>query len=223
MIMKRLSIVGLSLMMVLAVSAVAVGSASAALPEFKTAGGFPVTFTSVSALPLEPTLTTLATLVKCGMSNGKGEISGAKLVSKMVITYTVCSTTVLGSTVGCKTAGQSGNTIVTQPVMGELGYTNAATKTVGILFHPETANTTLLVEFSCSIVTVKITGSIIGLASPINVSQTTGVVSFTPATMGQVEKNLEGGPTDKLEAFGEEASFMETENKTFASAVEIKA
>ena len=216
-------------MAVLAVSAVAVGSASAALPEFKAAS-FPVTFTSTSVLPLEPTLKTLNSEIKCKMSTDKGEIvvGGTKLVSKVVVTYTECTTVVLGSTVGCKTAGQAGNTIVTQPVMGELGYIKkAAPISVGILFHPETAGTTLFAEFACSIVTVKVTGSVIGLATPINVSQTTGVVSFIPAggptNMGQAEKNLEGGPTDNLEAFGEESSIMDTENETFSTALEVKA
>jgi len=197
--MKRLSIVGLCLIAVLGVSAVAVGSASASLPEFKAAA-FPVTFTSASALPLEPTLTTLANVIKCKMSTDKGEITvgGTKLVGKIIVTYTECTITISGMAVGCKTAGQTGNTIVTQPLMGELGYINKAIPTVGILFHPETPGTVLFAEFACSIVTVKVTGSLVGLASPINVSQSTSTISFTPGIMGQAEKNLEGSPMDHL-------------------------
>jgi len=211
-------------MAALVVGAVAVGSASAALPEFKTTGSFPVTFTSVSALPLGPTFKTLAIEVKCKMATVKGEVGGAKLVSKVVFTYTECTTILAGiGTVGCKSAGQTGNTIVTLPTMAELGYINKAIPTVGLLFHPEAAGTTVIVEFPCSIITVRVIGNVIGLASPLNSLQTTGRVEFTPAQMGQVEKNLEGGPTDKLELLGEEVSIMDTEEETFSSAVELKA
>jgi hypothetical protein len=171
--MRRFRIIGLALVAVFAMSAVAVSSASAALPEFVPANGkFPVAakFTSGPG-----TLETVGGhVVKCTLDSGTGSIASAKLIDGIVIKFTKCTTTVpLLGAIPCKTAGAAAEEIVTEKLTAKPVYDNTGKTAVALLVANEKEGVTgLYASFVCekSIVkeTIKVRGSTLILISPLN-------------------------------------------------------
>jgi hypothetical protein len=220
--MRKTKMLGISFVAVVALSAIAAASASAALPEFVTAS-FPITFTSVSSLAgspsLEPTLHgPLGVSVVCKMGSVKGEVSTAKAVVKVEVVYTECKD---GSTT-CTTSGQAAGTVITKAASGTVGYISKENKTAGIEFKPGSG---AFAEFSCGILSVKIEGCVIGEAKPTNKSQLTGELLFeeNAGKTGQLVTKLEGGSECTLSGFGGVTWLMDLEDLTFSKAVELKA
>ena len=232
--MKKMSIIGMALVAAMAVMAVTVASASAALPEFKTAA-FPVTFTSENTLPLEPTLHSSVLgekNVSCQMSKDSGEIASAKLVSKVAVTYTGCKEE--GTSNPCTTTGQGTGTIVTKILKGRVGYLLPKSGVrSGIELEP--AAGTVFAEFTCTGFAGKVTveGCTIGEATPLNVSQKTGELTFVEnaAKNAQLFVEIEGGLHKPCEQTVTASALkikgkgwiMDKEVETFAANVELKA
>jgi hypothetical protein len=236
--MKRINIIGLCLVAVVAMSAIAVASASAALPEFKSTNA-KVTFTSTSLLPLEPVLASNITgigqkNIVCKMSTDKGEITSVKEVKKVLVTYTECKEEG-APTKACTTKGQAKGVVVTKDVKGKIGYVVGTGKgAVGTELEPETG--TVFAEFTCAGEAEEVTveGCTIGEATPLNKSQTTGLLKFeeNAAKTGQRLIETEGGTHKPCELkvtagffkLGKGTSWiMDTEHEVFAENVELKA
>jgi hypothetical protein len=178
--MKRIRIAGLCLMAIVAVSAKAVASASAALPEF-VAVKFPISFTLENISPLEATLHNriLENNIVCKLASGRGEIAGSKSLTKVLILYAGCNEGE-APTHKCTTTGQSLGTIVTKNFDGLIGYVTGLlmSKIVGTELVPESG--TILTEFTCqgAANAVVVEGCIIGEATPINMSRVFGNLLF---------------------------------------------
>lgn len=171
--MRRFRIIGLALVAVFAMSAVAVSSASAALPEFVPANGkFPVPakFTS-GAGTLE---TEKGHTVKCKADSGAGEIASAKLIDAIIIKFTGCTTSVpILGTVECKTAGAGAGVIETNKLSAKPVYDNETKTAVALLVANEKEGAAgLYAEFKCenSLIkeTIKVKGSTLILITPLN-------------------------------------------------------
>jgi len=236
--MKRTRIVGLCLVAVMAVSAMAVASASAALPEFVTAH-FPVSFSSKNVLPLEPTLHSSVlggSNVSCLMSVDNGEVTGPMSVAKVQVSYVGCKEE--GTANACTTTGAATGTIITEVIDGLIGYVTGGltAKAVGTELLPEKliGGKPIFAEFTCTGAANKVIveGCTIGQATPINTLQLTGNLIFEElAGGGQKYQSIDGGHnqpckqtvTASVLKLKGEGWLMDNELETFSAAVELKA
>ncbi|MCW3056336.1 MAG: hypothetical protein JWO21_305, partial [Solirubrobacterales bacterium] len=190
--MHRLKVLGLTLVAVLAVSAVAVASASAALPEFTV---FPNKATGSGGAGTLETLK--GEKVTCTAEKDKSEINGAKTVKGVVVTFTGCKESVFKA--NCNSAGAAAGEIVTNELSGEIGYVNKATKAVGLDLKPVGE---LFAEFNCTggLLKLKVKGSVIGKLSPVNTATKEFKLEFKLAGVGKQEiEKFETGLKDTLE------------------------
>jgi hypothetical protein len=189
--MKRLKVLGLALVAAFALSAVAVASASAALPEFE--GPFPnkVKTGTSGAGTLE---TKGGSKITCTSDTFVGEVNAAKEVKKVVVTFKGCETTILGIKVKCNTAGQAAGVVVTEPIHGTLGYT-AKPKT-GLDLEPEVGTTFATLECGGTKVTVK--GDVVCEVSPTNVKTAKFKITCKQTKGVQEWTKLEGGAESVL-------------------------
>jgi hypothetical protein len=212
--MTRIRIIGLALVAVFAISAVASASALAA-PEFKGSGSVAgTTFTSTGgAGKMEGTET-----IKCTGSTSSGEITSATTVGKVVVIFTGCE----NKSKKCKSSsGAAAGEIKTVSLKGELGEvasTEAASE-VGELLTPESGSKYVSIE-SCTLIPIEVTGSVIGEVTPIHSLSTKGKLVYTEASKKQTIKKFVGGSTHELTAFG--SSGLETSNEvTFSKEIEV--
>jgi hypothetical protein len=241
--MKTIVNSGLCLAVLTAVSLIAVASSSATLPEFKSANGFPVTFTSSSLLPLEPVLKSQILgkeeNIVCKMASEKGEITGFKTFSKIKVTYTECKEQT-EPTKTCTTVGQATGTIVTDEISSEIGYVGTAAelvnKLVGTKLKPTTSGANFA-AFTCTGKAEKVTvkGCTVGVATPTNSTITTGILAFeeiggTNAKSQRFKGFADTETSCTLEStagffeLGKGPSWlMDTETVTFSNAMELKA
>jgi hypothetical protein len=182
--MNRLRIIGLALVAVVALSALATATASAALPEFvPTAGKFPVKFTDTSGAG------TLETVgghkVTCKADSSTGEFTGAK-TNKETFIFTGCES--LGFK--CNSAGAAAGEIRTNAIASLLVYINKAKKEVGMDLSPEVVGG-LFAEFSCGgVETLKVRGSVIAPVTKVNTAKQASFKLTAKASKG-VQKPTE--------------------------------
>lgn len=190
--MKRYRIIGVVLLAVCAVSAVASANASAALPEFLPTSGVKIIGKATSKAILQ---TVAGTKVECSGGSSEGEISGAKTVTKVKITFTGCK----ASGFACETEKAGKETIVTHEITGTLGYINKATPEVGILFATTKAGD-FFTEFNCAggIVKNKVLGSVICPIGEVNKSLEKFTLKCAQKAGVQIPTKFEGGETEGL-------------------------
>jgi hypothetical protein len=230
---------GLALVAALAVSAVAVATSSAALPEFK-ATKFPVTFTSKNKAGVEPVLkslvlnNTVEENIKCKTSADKGEIGTATSVKKISVEYTECREA-KAEINKCTSTGQAQGVIKTALVQGRIGYTLPLEgKKVGVELEPEAG--AVFAEFNCTGVAgaVKVEGCTIGEATPTNVKSNKGTLTFAEnaGKTAQLYTAIEGGVHKPCELnvhagffeLGEGKSWLsDVEEEAFVEEIELKA
>lgn len=180
--MRYFKVMGLCLVVVFAVSAMTVASASATVPTLlffikkgeKVAEGTEEAFTSKTGAG---ELKAPKAKVECKTAENSGTaIAGTDRAVKITITFHECEAEILKTKVACKTAGQTGNTIVTKTLDGELGYIHEGEPlTVGFVLKPEEAGG-LFAEFKCLTETIKVRGHEGG-----------GVISeFLPESVGRL-------------------------------------
>jgi hypothetical protein len=215
--MRHSKVIGLCLLAMFAIGALTTASASAALPEYiecaklKTlTGGFNNnTCTEVSATktggfeiqPLKKTqkiVTTYATTtlessagtVVCKTGAFKGELTPNGLKG-VVLRMTVC----LLNGKKCKSAGQEKSVVVSNPMVGVLGYLagkGTGTPTIGVSLKAETGEFSSL--FSCEGAEVRTHGTVIGvLAGNINKVSKLSTLKFTQTKGVQEPTSFEGG------------------------------
>ncbi len=200
--MKRIKVLGLALVALFAVSAMAAAQASAALPELVKEGkaGVELAKKTIKGSGKELVLETMnGSTVKCGEATSIGTGAGVKEFTKTVVTFTKCKASIGGE---CENAGAGTEKIVTNSLDGEIGYISKTAKTVGVDLKPEVSGP--FVTFTCaSFATNEVTGSVIGEITPVNKSRTVAE-GFTltyekGASAGEQKiKNLEGKPEDVL-------------------------
>jgi hypothetical protein len=160
--MKRIRIIGLALVAMFAMSAVASATASAALPELVNSSGVELVkknFTIKSgAGKLESTLGT----VECSSDTGSGKVTGLK-TDEATVTFKGCK--LAGTSTTCQSGAEAG-VIVTNALKSEVVYIKSTEpKEVGVKITPVG---TLLAKFSCGTLTFEVSGETTGKITPIN-------------------------------------------------------
>ncbi len=211
MIMSRLKITGLAAVAALAFGAVAVATASAALPELVNNAGQELVskkFTLGASTAIFETVGTVAKQqMPCKGVSATGEVSGAKKVVKVKETFSGCK---LASLV-C-TPNKTGE-ITTRELEGELGYIKGAEKTVGLDLWPSgrTAKerekhefNAPFAEFLCGSSISRMKGSVIGQLTPVDLkvkaTEHFAITYHQKAGKQEIEKleGVEGGAKDVL-------------------------
>jgi hypothetical protein len=163
--MKLSRLVGVIVMAVLALNLMAAAAASASAPEFSPGTANPFTGESGTGA-----LETSATEpVKCLSDSNGGEVTGAKTVGGVVVTFHNCSSKE-GSGCSVKSPGAATATVVTNTLDGELGSVKSteAASGVGLLLLPTTGTTFVTLEGTCLIASpAPVVGTIAGEATPI--------------------------------------------------------
>jgi hypothetical protein len=209
--MKKFKIVGLCLVAVFAISAVVASTASAVLPEFSAGAKEEMKFTSKSGaatLKVKGGIT-----VKCSASTNEGVIlpGASKKEGSVTVKFTGCLAAGVDECHSASPPAKPGE-IITSLLKMELGYISKAKKEVGVDLSAAT-----LAEFTCEIgtgETVKVTGSVIGKITPINVLTNTFELELTEASEKQVPEKFEGKPEDTLKSSINGATPLASTEKT---------
>jgi hypothetical protein len=179
------------LVAVLAMSAVAAASASAAAPEFKFGvnGKFPNPSYGESgavtlATKVENKKEKLLRQVTCKASKTTEEMGGFTEFKKVLVKLTGCKAEgPLFTTSTCKSASGGSEEIIANTLTAKLRYIDEATDEVGLVFAPETGTT--FASFTCTDLgqeqhlTVK--GSVIGRITPVRTFAKTFKIEFAQA------------------------------------------
>jgi hypothetical protein len=174
--------------------AVAPARASAASPVLEfvpSASPFPIGFTADGGA-VTAAMAEFDTVVRCGGSSGKGQITGARsTVSSWVFTGCIAQE---GSEAGnkCKSEGAGAEEIRTGTIEAELVFIDQARHEVGMLLNPAGG---IYMDFSCGGESVKARGSFLSPVGPINQQATsfTAVLSRSGATqVPSAYENLTG-------------------------------
>ena len=204
-----------------AMSAIAIASASAALPEFD--GPFPNQFTGTQIG--EGKLETLGgRTVACTGGSASGTIQAAKHLLVKGILYTGCKSTTFGAG-KCQNGSTEGD-IITLPLLGLLGYIKLTTpKEAGVLFEPDNG-IDHFASFKCKTLigeeTITVKGTTICHISPINTKGTKYTLECKE-TNGMQEPSLFDGATadDKLLTKGEGPENFGFEESAVSSTTEV--
>ena len=222
--MKRIRIIGLALVAVFAISTGATSVASAATPEFTVLAN---SFTSVSGTSY--LFGAGKVKIRCAKDKNKGEVTGAKAVSKLVVTYEECvATNAAGTECPAKSTGAAAGTIVTNELVGTLGkvaVAEAPSSETGLALKPAGTGTVFVTIEGTCLPTTAVEGSVVCEVEPFEVKDTTGElicgVKGKTHTKQTIQK-LEGEAKDTLEAFGGTAGLEGTDTITFTKPEEVK-
>jgi hypothetical protein len=219
--MNRTPVLAACIAAVIAVSAMTAAVAAAAPPEFSPP--FPNALTSTSKAM---TLETIGGLkVKCKADTNKGEVTGPATAA-MTIGFTGC--TIPGAR--CQSPNGLPGEIVTQPLLGTLGYVTRAPKVVGLDLSEPTGGP--LIVFSCGEdLRVEVFGSLIGRLTPLNKTILPGAhmaLKFAQKEGHQAIKMLLGAPLDvpMTSVLGgplQESGIATTDLLKFAAPIRITA
>jgi hypothetical protein len=179
--MKIARLAGLMLIAIFAMSLAAASAASAAAPEFNPTSGVTITGTSGTS---KLTANNGTEKVTCGSSQTTGSVVSATLAGGVVVHFLSCTATGTGGT-GCtvNSAGQSGGLILTNTLHGILGLILPRSGTgVGLLLLPASGSVFVTLSATTCTKETKVTGNLIGEASPIAKKQTTGTLTFAVAS-----------------------------------------
>jgi hypothetical protein len=155
--MRQMKILGAVFFAVVALTAIASATASAAAPEFNP-GAAGTKFTGTSGAG---TLSTAAKgIIECTADTVSGELTGAtKKQATATISFTGCKAF---GFIGAKSLGDAEGTILVKANL-ELCYINKANKEVGVLTEPSEP---VHVEVAGKL--LKITGDAVGAITPVN-------------------------------------------------------
>lgn len=177
--MRNLKTMGLALVAVFLLGAVAAAGASASTPEFKAEGEVAgITFTGSGGAGYLITKDG-AHKVECSSNeHSGGKIKDANETEGTVVTFKGCKDAASG--VSCNSAGKAAGTIVTTTVNGELVYWGPEKNKAGIWLKPASGST--FATFSCvffgSGTEITVTGGVVGQIGTINKSVTNNTLSF---------------------------------------------
>jgi len=238
--MHSIRALGLALVAVFLIGAVAAGSASASQPKFEPEGKtFPVSFSASGGASKLETLGGTEVSCKANSVTG-GEIANEHAVKKIVIKYTGC--TAFFGFATCTTSGQSSGTIVTNALEGELEYIGASKNEVGVAFWPTAgkAKGTAFATFGCGGTTVSVkngtnNGGVVCKITPLNTFTTTSTLAcsqtkgmqnpgayWNPSGCAEVKDFLESEGTGGIAPFSLQESAVEgSATVTTASKVKI--
>lgn len=219
--MKRTPILAIGLALASTIGAAAATGAAAAPPEFSPP--FPNAFHSTSKAM---TLKTIGGLkVSCIADTNKGEVTGPAS-ALLTISFTGCTSA--GSR--CQSPNGLAGEIVTERLLGTLGYVSREPKEVGLDLSNPTGGP-MAVFFCGEDLRVEVFGSVIGKITPINKVVKPGAhvtLKFAQKAGHQAIRMFLGGPLDVplTSVLGgplEESGISSTDLLTFAAPVVIIA
>lgn len=223
--MTRIKSIGLALTAVVAMSAFAVASASAELPEAVVKGGKEAN----TAFTVKSEKSKLQAIgganLTCTEDSGSGKLTGAQ-TGEVEIKFTGCEAALGGK---CNTGGAAAGEVALVLSM-RLVYLNKASKEIAYLFSILHLGTTI--EIKCEKLTIQLKGSFLIPVSPLNKPQFryTLVAKQKEGKQEPLEYETEGGGkapnTLEVEVNGakaEQAGLETTEKVTFAEEIEFKA
>ncbi len=194
--MKYFKMLGLCLVAVLALGAVAAGSASAkTVTILFPNGGSKPNFSSIAGKGF--LVQKSGAKIECESARNTGEaVPGTDQLRKVVIIFKECGAKVSGVTQKCNTSGQSAGTIKTFSLEGNAGYINESEKLVGDVLKAEVNATTnpntLFTEFECTVAfKVKVRGKERGTSG-----EKGGIIA--ELLPGQINKLIDPGTAVKL-------------------------
>lgn len=217
--MRRMRLVGLALVAVLALSAV-VAAAAQAEPEFKKAGAKNGFTTSSGTGEMKAGSIT----IKCTSDHSSGTISSSKTVSGVVVTFEGCIAK--EGSKECKTGASEDGVITTAELVGKLVETETGSD-VGLQLEPSGGGSYVTVVANCLAVTESpVTGQIVGEVKPLNTKSLTGEVIYRiSSSKQQIRKYVYNGKSTSsavLKAFSIlEAPLSTTETVTFEEETEV--
>jgi hypothetical protein len=143
--MTRARTIALTLSLVAVLCGSTAGLASAALPEFRAPGGFPVKFKGSSgAFELEDPD------VHCASSTSEGELASAKTEKKVVVRFKGCKVMYFVLGFPCQSIGAKAEEVVTPILQGKVVYIKETVpKEAGVVFQSEAGTT--LARLECTI------------------------------------------------------------------------
>jgi hypothetical protein len=216
--MKVARLVGLIFIAILAVSAV-VASTASALPLFE-GGAVGLKFSTVSGTS-KLVGDNGAETVTCATAQSSGEITGSMEVGNVIVHYLTCTSTGAtekGCAIKSKSSPQEG-LIQTNTLHGVLGLILPSGET-GLLLLPHSGKVFVeLLPNACTKET-KVTGTVVGLISPLRVKQTTGLLTFPAAPIREIDI-LPGLKEAELVAYTSTASYEQTNEITWDGPVEV--
>jgi hypothetical protein len=189
--MKRIRIVGLCLMAVFALSAVAASSASAADLLFKATSGNIVGGGFLSSGGLSLLRAVGGSTIHCKKVDNHGKFLSTTL-GDVLILFLGCTTEVFGSTVNCTTSGAGAGEIhlPLATTLFHLGLAHLGTNTsipaIDILLDEQ-------VKFKCSVATVTVKGDVVGALlvngsqAPLNKPEPNVTLEFKETSSGVQE------------------------------------
>jgi hypothetical protein len=201
--MKLSRLAGLIFLVALAVNLMAAAVASAAAPEFR-----PGTLNLFKGESSTGALETSSTKpIKCTSDTSTGEITGAKTVGSVVVTFHGCESE---EGTGCpvNSPGQGAGLIKTETLDGELGSVKKteAASGVGLLLLPTVGTSFVTLEGTCLLLSpAPVTGTLAGEATPLNKSSKDGDLIFEGSKGVQKIKTINVLGTEEkpvLEALG---------------------
>jgi hypothetical protein len=213
-----------ALVAVFAMSVVAAGSASAALPEFLNKEGKLPTLKGFTVAGVgEPSFEFGGNGLPCKTASGReAKITGSKTVSEKMV-FTGC-TFKLGNS-NCQSEGQVAGTIVTNLLKGTLAYYNKGY--AGMYFEPAEGTSKTWAKFECGEKTFKLSGCLVASVSPLNTL--TGVEGKHPSLEETADKLTAEVETEgktikcKLELAGTQAAMTASWAWTPEESLEVKA
>jgi hypothetical protein len=220
--MKLSRLFGLIIGVVLAVGLMAAASASAADPEFKTAGTFPVLIKGLSLLSI---LRSSTQTVECLHDHLHGVLLGPSRVSGIVLLFLGC-TAKEGTTVcSAKNVGGTTGNILTKVLDGELGLSTESKTGVGLLVLPEASKEFVTLEAECTSPKVsEVEGNVASEVSPIGLLSTTGKILLGASGTTQSIKKITvlGSVVEpKFKAFALPASEESEDSVEYGAKVEV--
>ncbi len=223
---KPLRLLGLSAVVVVVMSFVAAGTASASSPEFVNAAktGVKVSLTGTSGTSK---LTTVGQEVTCATSSSTGEVTtNSGNASNVHVTFSTCTGKKGATSCAAHSTGKT-NEIVTNTLKGALGTvkTTEAASGQGLVLSPASGSSFVKIEGTClSPTTTSVEGSVAGEVSPLNKQQTTGKLVLSAPSGVQAIKSITVAGTvqkPKLEAFTEEAAEESSDSIKFGEALTV--
>lgn len=233
--MKKIRLIGLTVVAVLAFSAVATASASAAEPELISVATKGEVKGNISGKSTPKTKTVLETAngstVKCEAATSTGgKAKGTKESTGTKVTFTGCTESVFGGK--CENNGKGG--IETVALLTKIGYVTGSKKTeVGMQLTPESG--TSFVTFSClgGFAKIEVRGAVVGNFGKGEFKKSTTSLKLVfekGATAGsQKITEIEGGVANAhLESSLNKGTFENSNQQgegvvEFAESVELKA
>jgi len=163
--------------------------------------------------------------VTCEKDTNNGEIASLSLLGPFTIQFTGCKSSGASKS-GCEAKSSnvsSKGVVLSSTLHAILGFVEAGSLT-GLLILPTSGKRFATLSGNECTPETSVTGSVVGLVTPVGTSQTTAKVTFATSSGKQAVKEIETGlgtVEPELVAFSEPATEATEENIEWSKAIEV--